>query len=285
MKTALVLALGLVSGAQAARAQDSDIVLGCSRATPPTQITVTATGLPTRIDQSGQSISAIGLPELQQVQGPDITRALERLPGVSIARSGSLGSQTSVFVRGANSEQLMVLVDGVKVEDPSAPSGGYDFGNLMSGGIGKIELLRGSNSVAWGSDAMAGVLNVATREIDGAEASVEGGSRNSWDANAGAGIRRSAYALSVNGGYTSTTGISAAANGTEPDGFHQWHVSAKGHVDLAEGLALVAVGRYATGKLQMDGYPAPAYTFADDREYQTNKQGSGRVGLTYDGGC
>jgi vitamin B12 transporter len=116
MKTALVLALGLVSGAQAARAQDSDIVLGCSRATPPTQITVTATGLPTRIDQSGQSISAIGLPELQQVQGPDITRALERLPGVSIARSGSLGSQTSVFVRGANSEQLMVLVDGVKVK-------------------------------------------------------------------------------------------------------------------------------------------------------------------------
>jgi vitamin B12 transporter len=144
----------------------------------------------------------------------------------------------------------------------------------MSGGIGKIELLRGSNSVAWGSDAMAGVLNVATREIDGAEASVEGGSRNSWDANAGAGIRRSAYALSVNGGYTSTTGISAAANGTEPDGFHQWQASAKGHVDLAEGLALVAVGRYATGKLQMDGYPAPAYTFADDREYQTNKQGS-----------
>ena len=111
------------------------------------EITVTATGSRSLVEQTGQSISMLTADDLAGVQGPDLTRALERLPGVSLARSGGLGSQTSLFVRGANSEQLLVTIDGIRVEDTAAPSGGFDLGTLLSGGIGRIELLRGSNSL------------------------------------------------------------------------------------------------------------------------------------------
>lgn len=115
------------------------------------------------------------------MQGPDLTRALERLPGVVAARSGGLGSQTSPFVRGANSEQLLVTIDGVRVADVAAPSGGFDLGTLMAGGIGRIEPLRGSNSVVWGSDAVGGVLAITSAERNGAQASAEYGAHDSLD--------------------------------------------------------------------------------------------------------
>ncbi|MEY2942621.1 MAG: hypothetical protein RLY97_635, partial [Pseudomonadota bacterium] len=262
--------------------QYPDIIL-TTRVQRDDTITVVATGNRQPLNQTGQSISVIGAAEIASIQGPDITRILTRLPGVSVARSGPLGSQTSLFVRGGNSEQLLVLVDGVRVNDVAAPSGGYDFGGLLSGGIGKVELLRGSNSVVWGSDAISGVVAITSREMNGAEASVEYGNHHAVDGNISAGVNRDGYALTLNGGYTSTGGISAAAIGTEADGFHQWHLSARGRLRLADSVDLVATGRYATSKLDIDGYPAPFYSFADTPEYQTSKQASGRVGLVYKG--
>ena len=250
-----------------------------------TLITVTATGSKSTIQQVGQSITVINANELATVQGPDLTRALERLPGVSYARSGGLGSQTSLFVRGANSEQLLVTIDGVRVEDTAAPSGGFDLGTLLGGGIGRAELLRGSNSLAWGSDAIGGVLALSTDIRRGARASVEYGANNSLDANAGLGLVGDLGGLSLAGGYTRTDGISAFAGGTEADAFRQWHVSGRGSFVLTDGLKLVAAGRYADSKIDFDGYPAPFYSFADTPEYQTTRQGSGRVGLEYQSGA
>ena len=247
-------------------------------------ITVTATGLKGLIAQSGLSISVITSKQIETVQGPDLTRTLERLPGVSYARSGGLGSQTSLFVRGANSEQLLVTIDGVRVEDTAAPSGGFDLGTLLSGGVTRIELLRGSNSLAWGSDAIGGVLALTTDTRRGARASLEYGAHNSLDANAGLGLVGDRAGLTLTGGYSRTDGISAFAGGSEVDAFRQWHVAGRGSFALSDALKLVAVGRYADSKVDFDGYPAPLYNFGDTPEYQTTKQGSGRVGLEYQSG-
>ena len=246
------------------------------------EITVTATGLWQRRDKIGQSISVITTDDLQAIQGPDLTRALERLPGVSFARSGGLGSQTSLFVRGANSEQLLVTIDGVRVEDTAAPSGGFDLGTLMSGGIGRVELLRGSNSLAWGSDAIGGVLALETDTRSGARGSLEYGAHNTFDANAGLGLSGDRYTLGLGGGYTSTDGISAFADGAEADPFRQWHLGGRGSFGLTDSLKIVAAGRYADSKIDFDGYPGPFYNvFGDTSEYQTTRQGSGRFGLEY----
>lgn len=248
-------------------------------------IVVTASGWRQPASQVGQSISVIDNAELERVQGGDITRLLERLPGVTLARRGGLGSQTSMFVRGSNSEQLLVTIDGVRVEDTAAPSGGFDFGTLLTGGIGRIELLRGSNSVVWGSSAIAGVLAVTSAEVNGVSGSVEYGDHDTLATEAQAGVTGAGHALTLGGGFTRSDGISAYAGGTEPDGFRQWHLGGRGRLDLASDWSLVAVGRYADSKVDFDGYPAPLYVFADTPEYQVTRQGSGRVGVEHDGGA
>ena len=247
-------------------------------------IVVTASGWGETIEQTGQSISVITSEELERVQGADLTRVLERLPGVSTARSGGLGSQTSLFVRGANSEQLLVTIDGVRVADMAAPSGGFDLGTLLTGGIARIELLRGSNSVVWGSDAIGGVLAVTSAEADGVAGSVEYGANDSLVADARAGVKGDGYAVTLNGGYARSDGISAFAGGAEPDGLRQWHLGGRARLQLAGDWALVGSGRYADSRVDFDGYPAPAYAFADTPEYQITRQASGRAGFEYGGG-
>ena len=247
-------------------------------------ITVVASGTAQPLSQTGQSISVIDANAIAAVQGPDLTRVLERLPGVALARSGPLGSQTSLFVRGANSQQLVVTLDGVRLADVAAPSGGFDIGTLTSGGIDKIELLRGSNSVVWGSDAIGGVLALTSAQFNGVRAGIEYGANDTLTADATLGTEGDGYGLTVSGGHVRSQGISAFAGGTEPDGFRQWHGALRGHADLTASLKLVAAGRYADSRVDFDGFPPPLYTFADTPEYQTTRQGSGRVGLDYDSG-
>lgn len=247
------------------------------------EITVTATGSRETIEQTGQPVSIVVAGEIAKVQGADITRVLERLPGVTYTRNGPLGSTTGLFVRGANSEQLLVLVDGVRMEDVAAPSGGFDLGTLMTGGIGKIELLRGSNSLAWGSAAIGGVLAVTSDSRKGLRGSVEYGSHDTLVATAGATLGEGQSWVSLNGGYTHSDGISAFAGGTEPDGMRQWSVGGTGRVALGERLALVAAARYADSRIDFDGYAPPTYDFGDTLEYQTTRQASGRSGIEYRG--
>ena len=285
MKYLLLLSCTLVVAAPAWGQAAGDQSVGADLKTEPASIVVTATGTKIPLSQTGQSISVIDAQELEAVQGPDLTRALERLPGVSFARSGGLGSQTSVFVRGANSEQLLVTIDGVRVEDTAAPSGGFDLGTLLSGGVTRIELLRGSNSLAWGSDAIGGVLAVTTDTSTGARGSLEYGAHDTLDANASLGLNGDRYGLGLSGGYTRSDGISAFVGGSEADPFRQWHVNARASANLSDALKLVAAGRYADSKIDFDGYQFVfPYAFIDTPEYQTTKQGSGRVGLHYQSG-
>ena len=262
-------------------AQDAgDIVLSDPKRD--TLITVLATGNRLPIDQAGQPISVIGAEEITSIQGPDITRVLERLPGVTLARNGGLGGTTSLFVRGANSQQLLVLIDGVRVADVAAPSGGYDFGNLTTGGLGRVELLRGSNSVIWGSEAIGGVLSLTSRDLNGVEASAEYGARDSFDGQVIAGLSNATSGITLNGGYVHTDGFSQAAAGTEKDGFRQYRFNGRGHIELAPNLTASLVGRYTQGKLDIDGFDSnPPFGFIDTADYQKAREIGGRAGLAW----
>ncbi len=245
--------------------------------------TILVTGTPTSISSTGQSLSIAGLAELQSVQGPDLLRTLERLPGVTTVRNGGLGGFTALFVRGAASEQALVLLDGVRLSDVAAPGGGYDLGNMLSGGIGKVELLRGSNSVVWGSRAIGGVLALTSRELQGAEVFAEYGSHDSVSAEAVAGFGSDRANLTLSAGYARTDGISAAASGSETDPFRQWRIGARARAELGSGFSASLTGRYADSRLDIDGFPAPLYKFADTPEYSTSREASGRAQLGWQG--
>ncbi len=246
-------------------------------------ITVTANGIGTDIANTGQPVTIIGREEIEAVQGADVIRALVRTPGLAFSRNGGAGSFTGVTLRGANAEQLLVLVDGVRVSDPASPGGGFDFGNLLTGTIGKLDLLRGSNSTIWGSDAIGGVLDVSTRGESGLSGSAEYGSRDTLFASAAGGMDGPGYFVGLTGSWFRTDGFSAAASGTERDGFEQFALGGSGFVDLAPGIELFAHANWSEGNLDLDGFPPPAFALADTLETQETRRHWGDVGVAYSG--
>ncbi len=120
-------------------------------------ITVTATGMPTPIEQSSSAVTLIPVSYLATAVG--VVDALRQSPGVDVVQSGQTGGVTSLFVRGGNSTANQVLIDGIPVGDVG---GTFDFGTVSSTGLASLELYRGPNSALYGTDAGASVLNLET---------------------------------------------------------------------------------------------------------------------------
>ena len=121
------------------------------------QVTVTATGTPTPQAQLSSSVSVIEGDELATRVG--VTDELRQMPGVNVVQTGQNGGQTSLFVRGGQSDANKILVDGIPAEDIG---GGFDFGPVSSTGIASVEVYRGPDSALYGSDANAGVVSIQT---------------------------------------------------------------------------------------------------------------------------
>jgi vitamin B12 transporter len=121
---------------------------------------ITATRVPVGRDESPATVDVITGEQLRLRGVTSLSTALELLPGVSFARTGSFGGNTSLFVRGGESKYVKVLIDGVAVNDPG---GAIDFGSLTTDNIERIEVVRGPASVLYGADAVTGVIQVFTR--------------------------------------------------------------------------------------------------------------------------
>lgn len=242
-----------------------------------TTITVVGQGFEEPVDESGQSVAVLGRGEIEAVQGSDITRLIERLPGVVFSRNGGPGGYTGVRVRGAEAEQLLVLVDGVRMDDPSQPSGGTNFGNLLAGNLEKVELLRGSNSVVWGSQAIGGVMALTTRQLEGAEFSAEYGAYETFTGTTVVGGTSGAFSGTIAAGYARSKGFSEIVADSEVDGYRQWELAGKARLALGGGFALSANGRYADSRREIDGFGVTS----DDVQF--TKDASGRVALEYAG--
>ncbi|WP_115366440.1 TonB-dependent receptor plug domain-containing protein [Alteripontixanthobacter maritimus] len=248
---------------------------------PDREITVTATGEPSPITSTGQAVTVIDLEEIESVQGEDITRVLERAPGVTITRNGGVGATTSVRVRGSQAEQVLVLIDGVRVADPAAPGGGYDFGNLLPGNLEKIEILRGSNSVIWGSQAIGGVILAETARAQsglGGSLSAEYGARDTTYISGDIGFGTRDYGMTAYGGYYDTDGFSAAAAGTEDDAFRQYSAGVNAYAAITDFATLRLAGRYSDGALEFDFPPFDTADTQDTIQYS----GSAALDLTFE---
>jgi vitamin B12 transporter len=159
---------------QSVRADDS------SSADEPLQdVIVSATRIATPASQVGSSVTVITAKEIAAAQLRTVTEILQLVPGLNVVQSGGPGGQTSIFMRGTNSNHTKVLIDGIDVADPSNALANFDFGQLLAADIERIEVLRGPQSGLYGSDAIGGVISITTRSGKGPlniDGSVEGGS-------------------------------------------------------------------------------------------------------------
>jgi len=152
---------------------------------PAPDFVVTATRSPLAITQAGSAISVITAEEIAKESPKSPADVLRRVPGVMVVESGGPGGTTTVRIRGAEAGQTLVLIDGIRVNDPSSGSGEFDFSNLAAVDIERIEVLRGPQSALYGSDAMGGVINIITRKGKGAPRFSIGAEAGSYGTKAG----------------------------------------------------------------------------------------------------
>ncbi|HWU12645.1 MAG TPA: TonB-dependent receptor [Caulobacter sp.] len=242
------------------------------------QVVVTAGRAADKLSETPVSMTVITAKTLRQRQAVVVSDLLSRTPGVTVTRNGGVGGSTQVRIRGAESDQTAVLIDGVKLNDPSATGGGYNFATLLAGDVDRIEVLRGPQSTLWGSQAIGGVVSMITKTPDGplsGDATVEGGSRATAYGRIGVGAGGDWGGWRLAAGSYTTAGVSnfdKAMGGKEKDGYRNVAVSSRLDLNVTDWAALDARLSYARGRNEFDGFPAPAFAFADTAEYGRTKE-------------
>ena len=221
-------------------------------------ITIRSTRIPAGAKDIGSSLYIISEDQIKARGFKDAIDAISSAPGVTSKQNGSFGGVGTIRIRGASSSQTLVLVDGVPVNDSSSPAGGYNFEYLNTSNIQSIEVLKGSQSTLWGSDAIGGVINIYTKQPESTSfgASAEIGSfglkRGSADINfAGSNSR-----FRVSTSKTSVDGISKADEkdgNSEDDGFESESYSMSGSIDL-DSLILKGSLSYMESQVEYDSF-------------------------------
>jgi vitamin B12 transporter len=241
-------------------------------------VVVTATRTEQALSEIGQSVSVLDSEAIVRRQSDAVVDLLRTVPGLTITRNGGIGTSTAVYIRGAESDQTVALIDGVKLNDPSSPGGGFNFGNLLVGNVARIEVLRGSQSVLWGSQAIGGVVNIITAEPTdtlAANARAEYGYRDTRQVVGNVSQRFGRVGMSLGAGHFRTDGISAFSEergGSERDGYRNIGANAKFEVDVSDAVSLDLRGWYSNGKSNIDGFPAPTFSLGDTREHARTRE-------------
>jgi vitamin B12 transporter len=205
MKPELLLLAALCAASSCARAQDEVV--------NEPAVQVTATRQAQTVDESLSDVTVITHADIDASGAPDLFDLLRTQAGVDVARSGGPGEQTALFLRGTNSNHVLVLVDGVRIA--STGTGGVDFSLLPLDAIERIEIVRGPRAAYWGSDAIGGVVQVFTRRLTGPAAALQYGSYGDASASSGIGDWNDRGGFSVLAGIRHVRGFSAE----NPQGF------------------------------------------------------------------
>ncbi|MEQ8902661.1 MAG: TonB-dependent receptor [Roseovarius sp.] len=186
-------------------------------------ITVTANQTDTTLERSGSTVEVLPADEVRDAPTARLGDFLTFQPGISSSSNGPLGTTSTLRIRGLGGAYVPVLIDGIDVTDPASSGGGFDFGGLTNAGLGRIEVLKGSQSARFGQNAVAGVVNIESLRPteDGVHgfAEVEAGSFDTRRGVLGLTARTDRTDLAFSISRTESDGFSASAAGTEDDGF------------------------------------------------------------------
>jgi len=202
-------------------------------------IIVSASRSPLERPQVGGAVTVISRDQIELRQARYVTDLLRSVPGFSVSQTGATGSQTQVRVRGSEANHVLVLIDGIRANDPAAGDE-FRWEYLTTGNVERIEIVRGPQSSLWGSDAIAAVVNVITRSGNGVPrlgAYAESGSHESLNAGVNGSTSGENWSLGFGLERLETDGTNISRTGSENDGSDVLTASLSGEIDATDRLS------------------------------------------------
>lgn len=254
-------------------------VAGRAAATAVADVVVTANRTAQPVDRVGASVAVLTQAAIETRQIPAVAEFLAQTPGVTYTRNGGPGAASSLHIRGAEGHHAVVLIDGVKLNDPSSTQGGFNFGNLLIGDTARIEVLRGAQSTLWGSQAIGGVVNIVTvapTEALQGSLDAEAGARGTTYVRGGVGGADERLSWRLAASRYSTDGFSAYATGTENDGYANTGLSGRLNLKLTDAVSLDLRSVWSSGRADFDAWNG------DSRDYGKTQELVAYAGLNID---
>jgi vitamin B12 transporter len=254
-------------------------VAGRAGATAVEDVVVTANRSAQPIERVGASVTVLTQAAIEARQATAVAELLAQTPSVNYSRNGGPGTVTSLRIRGAEGHHTVVLIDGVKLNDPSSTQGGFDFGNLLVGDAARIEVLRGAQSTLWGSQAIGGVVNIVTTEPTEAfqgSLDAETGARGTTYFRGGVGGANERLSWRLAASRYSTDGYSAYATGTEDDGYDNTGLSGRLNLKITDAVSVDLRSVWSSGRVDLDAWNG------DSRDYGKTQELVAYAGLNFD---
>lgn len=242
--TLMMCIASIISGFSAAHQVDGDME----------NILVSASLLPITSKRSANAITIIGSDQIKNRAVVSVSDLLRDVAGLAVSRSGVQGSQTQIRVRGGEANHLLVLIDGVEVNNPSQ-NDEFNWGNLVASDIERIEVIRGPQSSMLGSDAMAGVVNIITRSADqplSTNIFSEIGSFNTQNNGISIGLKDGAFDMRLGISDLQTDGDNISRSGSEKDGYENTNLNLKSGWRVSNQLNLTLAARQSDGINEFD---------------------------------
>ena len=253
---------------------------------PLDQIIVTAARSPLDVSAVGNAVTIIDREDIDRRQARFVTELIRAVPGFAVSHSGGAGAQTQVRVRGAEANHVLVLIDGVRANDP-ASGDEFRWEYLTTADIERIEIVRGPQSALWGSDAVAAVVHIITRAGDSAPAFggyVEGGSDDAKNGALSARLGGNDWTLALNAERLSTDGINSAREGTERDGSEVDTAAVSVRLEPATGVTIDAGLRRVSAYSEFDAVDFFVTGLPADSDVATDvRQNVAHAGVTFGG--
>ncbi len=211
---------------------------------------------PQPLARTGATVDILEAGDLASSPSSTLAGTLDTLPGISFSSNGGLGTNTTLRIRGLDSSYIGVRIDGIDVTDPSGTQTAFNFGGLRNTGLGRVEVIKGSQSALYGSEAIAGVVNITTARSDAlgisGRAAVEAGSFETYSGALSLTQRTDRGQLSFNIDRTITDGISTRAENDEEDGFQQTFATLSGDYAVSDTVTLGFSALWRDAEIEID---------------------------------
>lgn len=224
------------------------------------EVIVTAARIAQPLSDVIGSVTVLTRDDIQRRQVQSVQDLLRGEVGISIANNGGLGKLSSMFIRGTDADQVLVLVNGVRVGSTTAGTTRIEF--IPVDQIERIEIVRGPRSSLYGADAIGGVIQIFTRDAEGPTVSVGGGSHETYNATGSFGLKGENAWVSVAGNYIESQGFNACrasfsggcfTDQPDDDGYRNSSGSLRAGYRWGETAEVEASALYASGHTEYDG--------------------------------